>query len=350
MPEAWTSYGARLKTTLNDLKEQNIEWTTNELATHLREYKRLGRDTIQKRLAQLAFMERHPVFPVQMHRGAWAFVNSFWLYVQHREKQEGCGPGALKNDHRAVRCLGQFLGIPGDVWPTAPTQPMTDEREIPAPERIHALLHTDYTASPRISYANHLVKGLLVFDFLVGARMPSEAFALRLADFDPARHRLVVTEPKKTGRRRTIHMVSIVRGKHGKPGRIEPHWYCCSTRHPSLANYLLWRKKVDPEGKQEAFFLRADGTPFPSKYALAKWLNEMVKPKFPWFHPYLGRHWSCNARLIDSSYDYSAVAKWHGHESVDMTRQEYEHNARMLEAEFGGNWLIRAGKALRKGR
>ena len=82
-----------------------------------------------------------------------------------------------------------------------------------------------------------------------------------------------------------------------------------------------------------------------SKYALALYVNEMVKPKFPWFHPYLGRHWSCTARLIDWDFDYTRVADWHGHESVNMTRRAYEHNARILKRMHGGDWLARAGRS-----
>lgn len=330
MRRAWDSYGTRLRTILNDLKEQDGKWTPDEFMMHMREYKRLNPRTIQGRLAQLAFMERHPVFPVQTHKGPWALVNSFWLYVQHREKVEEAQPGALRNDHKAVRTLGDFLAIPHQVWPTAPAELMTDERFIPTPEQVHDLLQANYTPRPKVSYENALVKGLLVFDFLIGPRFPSEPHALQLADLDCARHRIVITEPKKTGRRRTL--------------RIEPTWICCSPRHPSLANYLVWRRKVDPERQQKAFFLQANGKPFSSKDTLRNYLNEMVKPKFPWFNPYLGRHWSCTARLIDWDFDYNRVADWHGHESVNMTRREYEHNTRLLKAEFGGEWIARTGR------
>lgn len=330
MQRAWTSYGARLKTQLNELKDQHHHWTREEFVMHLTSYKRLQAGTIQKKLAQLDFMERHSVFPVQLHKGPWALLNSFWMYIQQRELVEGAKPGALRNDHKAIHSLGDFLGIPKNIWPTAPTEPMTDERFIPSPDEVHALLHADYTPSPRTSYENHLIKGLLALDFLFGVRMPSEAFALKLKDFDPARHTCVVTEPKKSGRRRTV--------------LVEPEWICCSTRHPSLANYLVWRRKVDPEGKEAAFFLQADGKPFASKDTMRNFLSEKVKPHFPWFYPYLGRHWSTTARLIDWDGDYARVADWHGHEDVNMTRREYEHNTRILRREHGDDWLFRAGR------
>jgi integrase len=192
------------------------------------------------------------------------------------------------------------------------------------------LLHSNYTPYWETSHDNALVKALLVFDFGYGVRCPSEAWVLKRADFHPEKHLIVVTEPKKSGRRRTL--------------MIEPEWLCCSSRHPSLGTYLVWRRKVDPNDEQEAFFLRADGTPFPSKAALSKFVNDLVKPRFPWFHPYLGRHWSVNARLIDWGFDYARVADWHGHETVDMTRREYDHNARILARLHGRDWLSRAAR------
>jgi integrase len=299
------------------------------------EYKQNQPSTAQRRIAQLRFMERHSVFPVQLNKGAFQLVQSFWLYIQHRKKVEECNVGALRNDHKAVRALGDFLAIPEAAWPTAPTEPMTDERFIPPPELVHQLLHADYTPNPSTSYANALVKGFLAFDFLIGARCPSEAFSLKLTDFSAERHRIVITEPKKSGRRRTLG--------------LDPDWICCSTRRPSLANYTrYWRVKVDTDLKQTAFFLKPDGKPFGSKAGLRKFVCELVQPKFPWFHPYLGRHWSANARLIDWDFDYNRVADWHGHESVNMTRKHYEHNARLLKQEHGGDWLARAGRARRK--
>lgn len=73
-----------------------------------------------------------------------------------------------------------------------------------------------------------------------------------------------------------------------------------------------------------------------------------VTPRFPWFYPYLGRHWSVNARLIDQGFDYARVAAWHGHESVNMTKNSYEHSARLHESLHGGSWLARAFKKPKK--
>lgn len=330
MEAAWSTYADRLREKLDQLKQTQKDWTQDELVMYLRDYKRRHPNTIRQRLSQLRFMERHPKMPVALHKDRFALVNTFYLYARYRETVDGAAATALINDHKAIRALGDFLGVPREVWPTAPTEPMTDERWLPSPEEVYELLHATYTPDPKVSYNQALVKALLVFDFVIGARMPSEAHALKLRDFDPKRHLLVITEPKKSLRRRTL--------------LLEPEWACCSTRHPSLVNYLTWRDKVDPERKQEAFFLKENGTPFSSKAGLRKFLVQHVKPKFPWFHPYLGRHWCANARLVDWGFDYARVADWLGHETVDMTRREYEHNARIQQRIHGDDWLLRLAR------
>jgi integrase len=338
MHDAWNTFASRLRDKLDTLKTTNRDWTEDELVVYMRDYKRRNPNTIAHRLRQLRFMATHPAMPVQLHRDRYALVNSFYLYVRYRETVEGKPATTLINDHKAVRALGDFLGVPREVWPTAPTEPMTDEREIPTPEQVYDLLHADYTPNASSSYDNALVKAMLVLDFLIGVRMPSEGYVLKRTDFRPEHHLLVVTEPKKSLRRRTL--------------LLEPEWVCCSPRHPSLANYLQWRSKVDPEGRQPAFFLKKDGKPFPSKFAMRKFLVEHVQPRFPWFYPYLGRHWCATARLIEWDFDYSRVADWHGHETVDMTRREYEHNARLQLRMHGGDWLARVARKPRsdKGR
>jgi integrase len=329
MQDAWNTFASRLRTKLEALKDPTPDYTMDELIMYLRDYRRRGPDTIRKRVNQLGFMELHPQMPVKLHGTRFELVNTFYLYVRYREDVESAGYGALKNDHKAIRSLGDFLGVPKEVWPTAPTSPSTDERELPTPEQVYDLLHASYSTKPTVDYKHHLVRGLLLLDFAVGVRFPSEAHMLELTDFNPDRHTLVVSEPKKSGRRRTL--------------LLEPEWLCCSSRHPSLANYLDWRSKV-AEPSEKAFFLRPNGEPFETKYGIRNFLNKAVKPQFPWFHPYLGRHWCANARLIDSGFNYIQVADWLGHEDVNMLRRAYEHNARIYERLYGTGWIDRIGR------
>lgn len=64
--------------------------------------------------------------------------------------------------------------------------------------------------------------------------------------------------------------------------------------------------------------------------------------QFPWFYPYLGRHWCANARPIDSDRNHSKVADWLGDTSVTTLRPHYEHNAEIHKEICGGDWLERA--------
>lgn len=330
MQDAWRSHSSRLREKLERLKEPTRDWTEDELIQYLRDYRRLKPTTIRLRLSQLRFMASYEAMPVQLHGGRVMMVSTFWAYVKHREDVDGAGPGGVINDHKAIRSLGEMLGIPNDIWPTRPTLLQQDDRFIPSPEDVYALLHADYTPRANVSYENALIKALLLLDFGVGVRFPSEAHAMKIGDFRRDQHLLTVTEPKKSGKRRRL--------------LLEPEWMCCSSRHPSLGNYLVWRAKVDPNSEQEAFFLKPDGQPFRSKYGLANFLNEHVKPRFPWFHPYLGRHWCANARLIEWGFDYARVADWLGHDKVDMTRREYEHGARILQRLHGDDWLNRIAR------
>lgn len=330
--EAWgVDNATRLRATIERLRsEPTPSWTETDLQVYLARYKRRRQSTIDARLRQLRFMAQHPVEPVRLHDTREELVNSFYRYVTYREESEGAPATALGNDHTAIRVLGDFLGVPDNVWPTMPTRVRHDDLKLPTPEEVYDLLHADWTPNPKHTYTNHLIRALLVFDFLIGPRFPSEAYALRLADFDPERHVLTITEPKKSGRRRTL--------------LIEPEWACCSPRHASLANYLAWRDKVDPQRQQEAFFLTAKGQPFASKFSMERLFYKHVVPRYSWLNPYLGRHWCANARLVEWGHDYNRVADWMGHESVNMTRRAYEHCARLHERLYGGKWLLRAAR------
>jgi integrase len=322
---------SRLRFKIEALVEPDQAWNELELATYLRDWRRLGDNTIAQRMRDLRRMATHPLVPVKIHGTRFDLVDSFYQHMRHRETVEHKAATAVKNDFKAVASLGDFRGIPREVWPRPPTVPRRARKILPSPEDIHDLLHSDYAPDPQNNYANHLVRYMLVLDFAFGLRFPNEAFSLRITDFDPAGHTLVIREPKKGGSTRRV--------------LIEPSWLCCGPNRPSLAQFLRWRAKVDVGGT-DAFFLMPNGEPFKSKYQLKRWLDTHVKPKFPWFHTYLGRIWCANARLIEWKYDYARVAEWLGHESVDMTRRTYEHEARLHRKKYGEAWLERAFKAI----
>ena len=313
--------------------DRSIDWTFEELFEWLKTYKDRRDSTIDDQLRALRRMASHPVMPVRISGKPVDVVKSFYEFYRYRRDIEKAGPTATKNDFTAIRALGSFLGIPPNVWPTRPKVPRRERRVLPTPEQIYDLLHQDYAADGHHSYENALVRYLLVLDFGIGVRFPSEPWALKLSDFDPVKHTLVVTEPKKGSPRRRL--------------LIEPEWLCCSPRHASLAQYLHWRKKVDVGGS-DALFLTPTGEPFADPLALSRFLERRVKRFFPWYHGYLGRTWCANARLVEWKHDHARVANWMGHEGVDMLRSSYEQDARIHEKMYGKNWLFRAFVARRK--
>ncbi len=333
---AWTHQLSRLRHVIDQLGDEPEEWTWEEFRFWAQKMERLANTTIDQRIRQLRFMAGHDVFPVQIESSRTDLVKSFFLYVHYREEEEGCNYGALHNDHKAIRTLGKFLMIPKAVWPKMPSPPKDKTRWIPSPSEVYDLIHADFTPNPVHNYENHLTKALLLWCFGYGVRMPSEGHVAQLADVDLAAGTVIIREPKKRD------------GNGPPPVRrlyVEPEWMLTAPTRPSIANYLKWRDKVDPNREQDALFLRANGTPFPSPGSIRMFLNRKVEASgIEWadkFHPYLGRHWCANARLIEWSHDYGRVADWLGHESVEMLRSEYEHDARILEKVHGRNWIAR---------
>jgi integrase len=328
MPMPGLTEEVRLRSILDAIREPEFEWMEEDLATYLREEHRLGRRTIRQRVGDIRRMSRHAVVPVKAHGSRYDLVASFRAHARYLEDVEGMAATGLVNYFKAIKSLGVFRGIPDACWPRAPPIVPMARRELESPEAIHELLQTRWVPNAHKSYEQHLLGSLLAFNVGYGPRFPSEAWALRFSAFNAERHTLVLVEPKKGSPTRRIY--------------IEPEWLCCSPTRASLANYAhKWRPKVDVGGT-DAMFLMPTGEPFASPEAMSAWVNGRVKPKFPWYHGYLGRTWCANARLIDGAFDYARVADWLGHESVDMVRKHYERDARLNAKVHGVNWLERA--------
>jgi integrase len=326
---------ARLRSTLDALKEKDRPWTDQEMATHLLTWQRMNPRYIAQLQRDLRRMAMHPIAPVRLHGTRYELVDSFLRFAHHREYAEGKGYGALKNDYKAIKALGKFRGVPPELWPKPPVHIKKAKELLPSPEQIRELIFSDHgIPNAKNSYEAHLLQYLLLFNFGFGVRFPSEVFALRVQDFDPKTHTIIITEPKKSGRTRRLF--------------IEPTYLCCGTNTPSLAQFLRWRKRLDANvGGSDKFFLKPDGSEFPSKEALTQWVNGRINPdpanpRFPWYYGYLGRTWNANARLIECGFEYGTVADWLGHESVDMTRENYEKDARIQAKIYGDAWLRRA--------
>ncbi|MHB8585879.1 MAG: hypothetical protein ACYDDF_08620 [Thermoplasmatota archaeon] len=253
-------------------------------------------------------------------------MQTFAGYVTCREEFESAKFGALSNDHKAIRALGDFLGIPENVWPTCPPAPEHEGKQVPSPEQVYELLHHDFFA--KNSFENLLVRYLLAYSFGYGVRAPSELLTLSLMDLDLANHIVTVTEFKtnKSGRRRRIV--------------VEPEWLCCSRSRLSLENWVA--KRTNLPGTSPAVFVRENGQPFTNPDALAVFLKRTVQPEFPWYTCYVARHWSCNARAIQWNLDWARVAKWHGHRTTKMAMSTYAPAVEVHRKLYGDEWLERA--------
>ncbi|MCA1812016.1 MAG: hypothetical protein LC623_08410 [Halobacteriales archaeon] len=336
MAIAWdASKRPGLQRLLEELKneENDPKWTEQDFRDWMLNDQEKAERTVTGTVRQLRFMAGYKGQPVMLHGSRWQFVMSGRLYYQVRKDRQS-GSSALGNDLKALRLLSRFLGIPKEVWPVSPPMPQRHRERIPTPEEIHGLLHTTYARDHKHAGAieNAWVRHVLAMHFGLGLRSPKEFWFLRATDFDPTTGILLVTEPKKRHRERTIF--------------VEPTWLAKSRRHLSLEGWLKWREKLNPEGKA-MFPNPLTGKDFPTPEAFKEFLVGRVKPRFPWFHPYLGRKWCVYARIIDAGFTdsaYNQVAEWFGHESVDMTRDTYGPAARAFSKspQYGEDWLSRA--------
>lgn len=332
----------RMGSQLRALREgKSDDWTMDEFVQYLRFYKRRAQRTVNSYRRQLEFMGRHPVAPVRLHGSRAALIESFSIYATAREQIDGMTPAAMTSDHKAVRALGAFLSIPDNVWPVAPRAARTTARWVPSPEQVHELLYAKF--GPERSYEHHLTRFMLAYCFGVGIRPPSELRNAKVTDVDLDHDILVVEEQKKGGSRRELV--------------VEPAWLLSGYNKPSLKRWIEGPRNLCGP-KTDALFPNVDGKPFPSQEALGVFLNRQVRgdprsgepERFAWYSPYVSRHWSCNARLIDTArvvqgqkvYDWNAVARWHGHESVKMTMSTYARSVEVNEHKYGRNWIARA--------
>lgn len=350
---AWDiTASARLQETLRALREgKTDQWTMDEFVHYMKFYKRFSEKTVNGYRWQLDFMGRHPIAPVKLHGSRAELIETFSMYITAREQLDGLGHSALHTDHGAIRALGAFLSIPDNVWPTAPRAVRTESRWVPSPEQVFELLQASF--GPRRSYEHHLTRYMLAFTFGFGVRAPSELLPLKVTDVDLDHAIIIVTEPKKGGPRRELV--------------VEPRWLCDSPNRLSLRRWIEGpRNLCNPQ--TDALFPNVDGRAFPTREAIARFLERSVHgdkrrgdpDPFPWYQNYVARHWSCNARLIDAMrvvegqkvFDWNACARWHGHESVKMTMSTYARAVEINERKYGRNWLSRAfgGRDSRSGK
>ncbi|PSG98474.1 hypothetical protein BRD56_00615 [Thermoplasmatales archaeon SW_10_69_26] len=236
----------------------------------------------------------------------------------------------MKNDLKAIKCYGDYLGVPRKLWPKQPTVKQKTTK-LPSPEAVRHLLTDNYRED---STRNELVLTVMRVMFGLGLR-PKEAYELRLQHFYPEDHLLRVPSVKNSA-------------DGTEPLIIEPEWLCCGTTRPSLLNWVEHhRPKLDPT--TDAMFPHFEGGDWPSAEAFWQYIKRPVKKVYPGYWNRLGRKWSVNARLIESKqgsrYDWRGVAKFHRH-TTDTSVRNYEQSVELHEKLYGDNWITRAFQKL----
>ena len=303
-----------------------LERSLAEFESFLLDHQERKKSTVDQRMRDLRRIANHPRRPVDLHAPPAEFVRQVIDFLAYRRDVEGKAATARVNDIRALRPWAVFNGLDPKLLPVQPHVPRRARERLATPEEVYALLHHPYTPEPDRNPENLLVRGMLTY-CMSGWRFPSEAWSAVKDDLDPEWHLLTVHEMKKAGTIRRI--------------LVEPTQLCCRPNRMSMANWSKARGRVD-RGLSDALFVKPDGTPFPSKEAMRSWLLRRVQPVFPWFQGYTLRRWIANALLVEWDFDYARVAEQLGHESVDMTRRTYEHEARLHARMYGKDWLARA--------
>lgn len=349
MSIAWdASKRPGLQALLNNLKDDKTtpQWTTADFDQWMKDDRRMADSTRATRLRQLRFLERYGNQPVMLHGTLYQFLMTARLYLAVREA-DGASPAAIGLDLKVLRHVGDFLGVPKNVWPVRPAQPQVVKELMQRPERVREMLHAHYAPDHKRTGAveDAWVRYVLAFMYGLGPRPPKELWVMEASSWNPSANLQKIVEPKKQYRERLVF--------------VEPEWLGKSHSRPSINTWTtVWLPRLRTEtgyAGTRMFPNPVTGRDFPTAVAFGRFLTDRVKPLFPEFHPYLARHWSVYARLIGtdgklSDTRYNMVAEQHGHESVDMTRDTYGPHARAYAKAYGANWLSRAFTAPRTGK
>ena len=281
----------------------------NAVSNHAKRWQRLEQSTIDHRMRYARRMTKHPVFPINFSNLDY---NQFIAYIQYREDYEHAGHFALKHDLQTFQTFLHAYGIEPRKWYyKLPSKPKHNERILPLPDIVHAIITHKYSEDP---YENALFQYLHAHNFWIGWRVPSEPCLMTVDDIDFDTNSLIITEQKKHHSTRQIFPeLAIMTGRTRK----------------SFKNWLRWRDKVETSKSGNALYLQPSGKPFTVRY-LGHRLSETGKKVFPNFRPYDARHWCAVARLIQTKvksghYDCYTVKNWLGHEKIATTEGYIQH-------------------------
>lgn len=310
------------------LNPQTATFTDIEIHAYLRQ--RLSQSTIDKHLRYARYMEKHDM-PVDFRNPT---IENFLRHLDYREQIEypPASSNALHHEWKAMKMFLRAYGItPWDI--KLPPTARSRVQIIPLPEIVQKFWHYKYS---KHRYERKLYQYMFFHSFLLGLRMPSEITILKTEDiiFNPnGTAILTITEPKKRYSQRTIVLPQII---------------ATDPLHKSLKNWLdSWRPRVENQYSDDYLFIQPNGKPFTTRY-MGKKLSQQGKRVWKHYHPYISRHWSCIARLIEQkintgTFDCYPVKNWHGHETITSTEQYIKH-AEQYYNIASYNWLKRVLK------
>lgn len=284
--------------------------TFDDVAVHGILRQRLGKNTVAKHIRYAKFMETH-IIPVDFRNPN---KENFFKHMDYREQYEftdGKGYSALSHEWRAMKMFLRAYGM--EKWDYKPPSfPLYKAKIVPFPEQVSKILQLKYSKD---DYENALIKYILTHNFIVGWRIPSEPFMMKVSDIfiNDNRGFIKITEPKKHQSTRTITPTEIIIDKHRK----------------SFKNWIdYWRIKVENQYSGDALYLRPNGKAFSNKEQLRMFLERKAKPLiktvFPEYHNYIARDFCAISRLIrtkleSNHFDIYEVKEWLGHTQIQNT-------------------------------
>ena len=302
--------------------------TFDDVAIHAHFRQRAAWGTIKRNLRYAKFMEKH-IMPVDFRNPS---PENFIKHMDYREQIEGAGHSIGKHEWQAMRMFLTAWGIPfgkGQKWYYKPPPPSEKKTfTLITPNDVSKLIKHRYSKKP---YTNALVQYLLMHNFNIGWRVPSEPTVIKTSDVDLENSLLTITEPKKRHSTRTVIVnETLMNSKFRK----------------SLKNWIdCWRPQVENQYSQDYLYLKPDGHPFEVDQ-LRMFLTRMVQPFNKDYHPNISRYWCGTGIFIKTiletkTWDKTRVERQLGHEGRDKATDKYLRTAEIYLKLYPFDWFKR---------
>lgn len=327
---------------LNQQKKQNITPETldpitlnpetatfDDIAIHAKTEQYLADNTIRKRIRYLKYMETHE-YPLDLRKPT---EKEFIRHIRYRLYYEKppATVDALRHEKLAFNTLRRAYGLP-EIKLKLPKKQQNKNMILPNPETVRKFWHHKYSKDRK---TRRLWQYLFRMTYLIGMRTPSEIHNLRTSDIILNKDNAIITitESKNHNRKRTLVL--------NKDIATDP-------RQKTLLNWItVWRPRIANENT-DALFTKINGQEYSVRH-LGKDMGIQGRKVWEHYHPYISRHWSCTARLIEQKEKHDhwntlAVKERHGHDKIKNT-ERYIKYARQYHQIYPGDWIQQVLKA-----